>query len=191
MFTDRLAQALSLAIKAHNGQIRKETTIPYISHPMGVASLAIEHGADEDQVMAALLHDVIEDGGRAYACEIERQFGDRVAAIVKGCTDGVPDQDGQKAPWEERKTAYLEHLSDASADVLLVSGCDKLHNARAIVKDLLNLGPKVFDRFSCTQEQTLWYYESLAKIFEARKAAVAKEFRATVDEMKNLAQSGT
>lgn len=91
MFTDRIAQAFSLAVEAHRGQTRKATDIPYISHPMGVASLAIEHGADEDQVIAALLHDAVEDGGSAYADRIRNQFGDRVADIVLGCTDATPN----------------------------------------------------------------------------------------------------
>ena len=90
MLTDRIAQALALAVKAHKGQYRKGTTIPYISHPMAVASIALEHGANEDQAMAALLHDAIEDGGAQYAKEIQDQFGPHVLAIVEGCTDGVP-----------------------------------------------------------------------------------------------------
>jgi (p)ppGpp synthase/HD superfamily hydrolase len=91
MLTDRIAHALALAVEAHDGQKRKGTSIPYISHPMGVASIALEHGADEDQAMAALLHDAVEDGGFEYAQRIREQFGDRVADIVQGCTDGVPD----------------------------------------------------------------------------------------------------
>jgi GTP pyrophosphokinase len=133
MLTERFAQALALAIEAHDGQKRKGTDIPYISHPMAVAAIALEYGADEEQAMAALLHDAVEDGGAPFAHRIRTQFGDRVADIVEGCTDGVPDASGQKEDWKPRKTRYLDHLQHASADVLLVSGADKLHNARAIV----------------------------------------------------------
>lgn len=189
MLTKRLSEALELAVQAHDGQTRKGTKIPYIAHPMGVASIALDHGADEDQAMGALLHDAIEDGGAEYAARIRSQFGDRVADIVEGCTDGVPDNHGQKAPWLERKQAYLAHLQMASDDVLLVSGSDKLHNARAIVEDLLSTGQAVFDRFTATKEQTLWYYESLAGIFEQRNVPVARALRDAVNSMKRL--SGT
>jgi len=184
--TDKVAKALALAIKAHDGQYRTKTAIPYIAHPMGVASIALEHGADEDLAMAALLHDVVEDGGAEYAVQIRAEFGDRVADIVAGCTDGVPDSAGNKPPWAERKEAYLRHLRSASDDVLLVSGSDKLHNARAIVEDLLKIGQDVFKRFSSSKEQTLWYYESLAQIFSSRGSPVAKALTETVDQMKRL-----
>ncbi len=186
MLTDKIAQALALAVEAHDGQKRKGTSIPYIAHPMGVASIALDHGADEEQAIAALLHDAVEDGGVEYAERIRTKFGDRVADIVAGCTDGVPDASGRKSPWQARKQAYLDHLQSASDDVLLVSSSDKLHNARAIVEDLLNIGQRVFDRFSASKEQTLWYYESLAQIFEARQTKTAKAVRSAVDEMKRL-----
>lgn len=188
MLTKRLSEALALAVQAHDGQIRKGTTIPYLAHPMGVASIALDHGADEDQAIAALLHDAVEDGGIEYASLIRCQFGDRVADIVQGCTDGVSDNQGRKSPWLERKQAYLVHLQQASDDVLLVSGSDKLHNARAIVGDLMRSGAVVFDRFTASQEQTLWYYESLARIFEHRKVPMANALREAVDAMHRLAQ---
>jgi (p)ppGpp synthase/HD superfamily hydrolase len=186
MLTERIAQALALAVEAHDGQKRKGTTIPYIAHPMGVASIALEHGADEDQAMAALLHDAVEDGGSQYSQRIRNQFGDRVADIVAGCTDGVPDENGRKAPWKERKESYISHLRQASDDVLLVSGADKLHNARAIVEDLLRIGPKVFDRFTATKEQTIWYYETLASVFANRGTRISQALTDTVNHMKEL-----
>ena len=188
MLSERLSQALALAIEAHNGQFRKETTIPYIAHPMAVASIALEYGADEDQAMAALLHDAVEDGGANYAEVIRSKFGDRVADIVNGCTDGVPDNNGIKPPWKQRKESYISHLKSASDDVLLVSGSDKLHNARAIVADLQNIGVKVFDRFSSSKEQTLWYYQSLVDIFLARNTPTAKALSETVAQMHALSK---
>jgi (p)ppGpp synthase/HD superfamily hydrolase len=187
MLSERLSQALALAIEAHNGQFRKETTIPYIAHPMAVASIALEYGADEDQAMAALLHDAVEDGGANYAEVIRSKFGDRVADIVNGCTDGVPDNNGIKPPWKQRKESYIAHLKSAPDDVLLVSGSDKLHNARAIVSDLQNIGVRVFDRFSSSKEQTLWYYQSLAEIFKTRNTPTAKALSETVAQMHALA----
>ena len=188
MLSERLSQALALAIEAHNGQFRKETTIPYIAHPMAVASIALEYGADEDQAMAALLHDAVEDGGAKYAEVIRSKFGDRVADIVNGCTDGVPDNNGIKPPWKQRKESYIAHLKSAPDDVLLVSGSDKLHNARAIVSDLQNMGVRVFDRFSSSKEQTLWYYQSLADIFMARNTPTAKALSETVAQMHALSK---
>ena len=188
MLSERLSQALALAIEAHNGQFRKETTIPYIAHPMAVASIALEYGADEDQAMAALLHDAVEDGGAKYAEVIRSKFGDRVADIVNGCTDGVPDNNGIKPPWKQRKESYIAHLKSAPDDVLLVSGSDKLHNARAIVSDLQNIGLRVFDRFSSSKADTLWYYQSLADIFKTRNTPTAKALSETVAQMHALSK---
>jgi (p)ppGpp synthase/HD superfamily hydrolase len=187
MLTDRIAQALKLAVEAHTGQKRKGTETPYVAHPMAVAAIALEHGADEEQAMAALLHDAVEDGGAEYAERIRQLFGNRVADIVEGCTDGVPDAAGHKAPWKQRKESYIAHLKDAADDVLLVSGSDKLHNARAIVEDLLQIGNAVFDRFSVSKEQTLWYYESLANVFTRRGTPIAKALSDTVQRMQQLA----
>lgn len=188
MLTERISQALSLAVEAHAGQTRKGTTIPYISHPLAVASIALEYGADEDQAIAALLHDAIEDGGRDYARLIEEQFGQRVLALVEGCTDGVPDAHGNKTDWHTRKESYLKHLEVAHDDVLLISGADKLHNARAIVSDLKSVGQVVFERFSTKKDGTLWYYRSLAGIFETRNLPIAGPLNEAVDEMIRFSQ---
>jgi (p)ppGpp synthase/HD superfamily hydrolase len=189
MQMSKLPTALAIALDAHKTQIRKGTSIPYISHPMAVASIALEFGATEDQAIAALLHDAIEDGGASYAHSIEALFGTYVLTLVQGCTDGIPDQSGEKALWIDRKTAYLEHLQEASDEVLLVSCSDKLHNARAIVSDLITEGPSVFNRFSATTEQTLWYYRQLATIFTNRKTPPSKALESAVSQMEALSQS--
>ncbi len=186
MLTERIGRALALAVEAHDGQKRKGTDIPYLAHPMGVASIALDHGADEDQAIAALLHDAVEDGGQHFAEIIREQFGDRVADIVEGCPDGVPDASGIKEAWLPRKQRYIAHLRQSPEDVLLVSGSDKLHNARAIVEDLLNIGRSVFDRFTATPEQTIWYYETLSEIFTERGTPIAKPLADTVNRMKQL-----
>lgn len=187
--TPRFTQAIALAARAHEGQTRKGTPIPYITHPVAVAGLIAQHGGDEDQQIAGLLHDVLEDGGPHYASEIAQMFGLRVLAMVEGCTDGVPDAAGEKAPWAERKKAYLAHLADASQDVLMVSGCDKLSNAGAILDDLLNpaIGPKVFERFTAKKDGTLWYYSELSRIFTLRNVRIASALAGTVDNIKRLA----
>lgn len=172
MLTDKFCTAIGIANYAHFYQTRKGTDIPYISHPLAVA---------------ALLHDAIEDGGPEYEEVIRTNFGEVILAIVKGCTDGVPDENGQKPDWWERKRAYLDHLDKASDDVLLVSGADKLHNARAILNDLLEVGEAVFDRFTAGKEGTLWYYRSLADIFSKRNAPMTKALNAAVSQIEQLA----
>lgn len=125
MLTDKFSEALALAIEAHDGQYRKGTQTPYISHPMAVASIALEFGADEDQAIAALLHDVLEDGGLHYAPIIREKFSDTVYSIVMDCTDGTPDEHGEKSDWHERKINYLKHLHSISEDAILVVAADK------------------------------------------------------------------
>jgi (p)ppGpp synthase/HD superfamily hydrolase len=163
-----LGDALSYAHAAHAGQVRKGTTIPYISHPIAVCGLVLENGGDQDQAAAGLLHDVLEDCGHGHGLIIELRFGPRVLELVEGCTDGVPDAAGKKPAWRERKEAYLRHLKDAHDDVLLVSACDKLHNARAILSDWMRIGDAVFERFTASKVETRWYYWALSDTFEPR-----------------------
>ena len=148
----RLAEAAAFAFALHADQRRKGTNIPYIAHLMSVAALVIEHGGDEEQAIAGLLHDAIEDMGAEQEDIIKERFGLRVVAIVRACTDAdvIP-----KPPWHERKEQYIEHLEQVGEDVLLVSACDKLHNARAIVQRSEDPGPDVFARFAGGPEGTL------------------------------------
>jgi len=170
----RFNQALLLATQAHGGQIRKGTenalgiAVPYITHPVAVAALVVRYGGDEDQAIAGLLHDVLEDGGPQWAGPIQSQFGDRVLGMVQACTDGMPDATGQKPPWKERKVAYLAHLAESSGDALLVSACDKLHNLSCIVADVQDIGDAVFERFTASKDQTIWYYTELAGVLTDR-----------------------
>jgi (p)ppGpp synthase/HD superfamily hydrolase len=163
--TDRFFAAMSYASEAHKEQVRKSTDIAYISHPFGVASLVIEAGGDEDQAIAGLLHDVAEDcGGEPRLTEIAEKFGDRVAHIVRGCSDSLVVEEDKKAPWRDRKEAHIEHLRSSNSDVLLVTAADKTHNARAISTDIQSIGNKVWDRFNSDQEQILWYYKSVYEV---------------------------
>jgi GTP pyrophosphokinase len=184
---DRLAEAAAFALTIHADQIRKGSEIPYISHLLGVASLVLEHGGDEDHAIAGLLHDAIEDQGAHQEPIIRERFGARVADIVLGCTDAdtLP-----KPPWRARKERYLAHLAHASPDVLLVSCADKLHNARAIGTDLRTHGDAVFDRFTAGKAGTLWYYSALAEAFEQRLHNVlSRELSAAVAEMRVLGEA--
>ena len=194
MLSERFTQAVDYAREAHASQTRKGTSIPYLAHLLGVARLVLEYGGDEDQAIAALLHDAIEEQGTQHEALIRRQFGDRVADIVLACTDGTQEAkaeasapEAKRADWEQRKRRYLAHLADASDDALLVSGCDKLHNARAIVADLRNpeVGSAVFERFTGKRDGTLWYYREIARIFNARKAPVADALSRTVAAMED------
>lgn len=159
-------RAFEIANQLHVGQIRKGSKVPYVSHLLGVAALVLEDGGDEDQVIAALLHDAAEDqGGIETLNIIEEQFGKRVARIVKGCSDSFFTP---KPPWKDRKQDYLIHLEVADADILRVSLADKLHNARSILLDLETHGDLVWDRFNGGKHGTLWYYQSLLAIFRER-----------------------
>ena len=163
----RFTEALAYARGLHHGQKRKGTQIPYFSHLLAVASIVLEHGGDEDQAIAALLHDGPEDqGGEATLKEIEHLFGKRVAKIVEACTDTfvIP-----KPPWQQRKKSYVEHLKKArSKDFLLVSLADKVHNLNAIRRDHDQIGEEIWRRFKRSKETTLGYYESLYEIYRRR-----------------------
>jgi (p)ppGpp synthase/HD superfamily hydrolase len=187
--TNRLTAAFSLAAELHAPQLRKGTNIPYISHAMAVSALIMEYGGDEDQAIAGLLHDVVEDCGTQNLEVIREKLGNRVAAIVEACTDGVPDAKGEKPDWRQRKEAYLAHLEHAETDILLVSAADKLHNDRAILSDLRSIGPAVFDRFKAGRGGTLWYYSRLAEIFQGRlPGPLASELARTVEAIHGMAR---
>jgi len=158
----KLAEAAFYAVTSHQGQVRKGTSIPYVSHLFAVAAIVMENGGDEELACAALLHDVIEDCGAEHEPEILARFGARVARIVRACSDTDVQP---KPPWRARKQAYLDHLETADHDTLLVSCADKLHNARAIVADLHVHGPGMLSRFNAPPGGTEWYYAALADAF--------------------------
>lgn len=164
--TERFDQALVYASQIHREQPRKGTTIPYISHLMSAAALTLEHGGDEEQAIAALLHDAVEDcGGEERLADIRDRFGEGVAAIVADCTDSWTDP---KPPWRERKEAYIASLANKPETSLLVSLADKTHNARCIVSDLEVVGDELWGRFSANRDEVVWYYRSLARRFAER-----------------------
>ena len=186
--SQKFDQALHYAVLIHAGQVRKGTEIPYLAHLLGVASIALEYGGNEDEAIGALLHDAGEDaGGRGRIEDIRQRFGDAVADIVDGCTDAdvVP-----KPEWRKRKEDYIAHVRTASASVRLVSAADKLHNARAVLRDYRVHGENLWSRFNGGKDGTLWYYSSLVEAFaEADNNELVKELKSVVCEIVEMSDS--
>jgi (p)ppGpp synthase/HD superfamily hydrolase len=183
----RLLRAFRFAAEKHKGQTRKASTIPYITHLMGVASLVLEAGGDEDLAIGALLHDVVEDcGGAPMLKEVRRRFGKRVAKVVDGCTDA---DTYPKPPWRERKEKYIRHLKSADADTKLVSAADKLNNVRSILSDYRVLGESVWSRFNGGRDGTLWYYRTLLDVFlQHERNRITCDLELAVNELESLAR---
>ena len=159
-YTERTGGALAYMFELHGAQTRKGGDVPYITHTLSVAALVGEFGGDEDQFIAALLHDAVEDAGGLETLEtIRARFGERVAAYVWACTDTA---ELPKPPWRERKERYIAHIPMAPAQARLIAAADKLHNARSIALDLRLHGPVVWKRFLGARDGTLWYYEAVA-----------------------------
>lgn len=188
--TSRFEAALGLAHEVHLGQMRKGTGIPYIAHVLGVTAIAMEYGADEDLAIGALLHDAAEDGGgEARLAEIRARFGDAVGDIVLGCSDSLVEDPAEKLPWRERKEQYLAHVQHASDSVCLVSAADKLHNVRAITRDLRMHGDDIWDRFQGGREGTLWYYDAVADaLLRRRRMPLTRDLRREADELVAMAE---
>jgi GTP pyrophosphokinase len=183
----RFDEALVYAAGLHREQTRKGTDIPYVNHLLGVASLVGEAGGTEDQVIAALLHDAVEDqGGLPVLDEIRRRFGSAVAELVDSCTDSV---ETPKPPWRPRKEAYVRHVADASPDALLVSIADKLYNSRTILLGVRRDGDRMWERFTGKKDGSLWYYRALVDAFRARGhwLELVDEFDRTVTSLEELA----
>lgn len=181
--TERFEKALLFAAQRHSKQKRKGTTVPYVSHLLAVSALVLEHGGSEEQAIAALLHDAVEDRA-ATLDEIRSRFGERVAKIVWGCSD---TDEHPKPPWKARKTAYIEHLKSAALSQRLVSAADKLHNAQSILRDYRVEGERVWDRFNADKTQTLWYYEEVVKALRAHGSSpLVDELDRVVKEIRRL-----
>jgi (p)ppGpp synthase/HD superfamily hydrolase len=184
--SQRFHDALAFASTLHRTQARKSTTIPYIAHLLAVASIVMEAGGSEDEAIAALLHDGPEDqGGEETLDEIRVRFGDAVADIVASCSDTF---ETPKPEWSLRKRQYIGHLTSASKGALLVSASDKLHNARATVRDLREQGASVWGRFSGTREQILDNYAGLISAYDqgapdVRRNGIVSDLRDAIEQM--------
>jgi (p)ppGpp synthase/HD superfamily hydrolase len=186
--TARFESAMLYAHQVHQGQRRKGTGIPYIAHVLGVAALAMEYGANEDEAIGALLHDAAEDGGgEATLAEIRARFGDAVGEIVLGCSDSLVEDPEDKLPWRERKENYLAHLENVSTAVCLVSAADKLHNVRSIMRDYREHGEEIWERFQGRRDGTLWYYETVADVLIRRyRSQLTRDLQDAVDELLRI-----
>ena len=205
ILTARFAAALSIAVTVHFDQVRKNTQpadaavdgrIPYAAHLLSVAALILEAGGTEDEAIAGLFHDALEDQRKRFdEAAIEAQFGRGVRDIVVGCTDRALDEtfdapapEGAAAldEWRRRKQAYLDHLTSAPEPVLRVSLCDKIHNARSILLDHRQHGDEVYERFTASRQDQLWYYRGLADAFRSRGIVphLVAELERTVAELE-------
>lgn len=191
--TDRISAAFALAALVHEKQKRKSTDIPYISHPMAVAAQVAVWGGSEDQFIAALLHDVVEDGGAQYMPVIDEHFGKHVLDLVMACSDAAPQRGQPKGAWIERKEKYIANLRSAADEVLLISAADKWHNLASILADAKQLGEVVFDRFirqdferTDKKKMVLWYYKEIISVYRERNVPVVVELENLLSEIENV-----
>lgn len=186
MLSSRFEAALVYATRLHAAQMRKASDVPYVAHLLGVASLVLEDGGSEDEAIAALLHDAIEDqGGAATRQEIRRQFGDTITAWVDACTDS---ETTPKPPWRERKEKLLAQSRTASPAVRRILTADKLHNVRSVIADYRRLGDEIWSRFTTGKEGTLWYYRAMVDALStAGPNALVEQLDQHVCELERLA----
>jgi (p)ppGpp synthase/HD superfamily hydrolase len=185
--SQRFQEAVSYAATLHADQQRKLSGEPYVAHLLAVAALVMEHGGNEDETIAALLHDAVEDqGGMVTLAEIRRRFGSTVAEIVEACSDATMTP---KPPWHERKEAYIARLGNASASVRLVSAADKLHNVRSILRDYRRVGELLWRHFRGGREGTLWYYRTVVETLkQIDNNELVQELDRIVTEIEQLAR---
>lgn len=192
LLTERFTQAVEYARRLHT-EFRKGTEIPYLTHLLGVAALVMAQTGSrvpvtEDMVIAALLHDTVEDhGGLPRLRDVEREFGDNVGRMVAGLSDTFADDHERKEGWEVRKETYLTRLAGEPDDVLLISAADKLYNAKAILEDYREIGDAVFERFKRGAGKQLWYFKELLRVFNAHpRNRIVNEFEQVVRELEAL-----
>ena len=185
-YSPRVVEAFAYAYALHRTQVRKGSRVPYITHLMEVAAIVGRYGGDEDQFIAALLHDAVEDqGGRKTLSAIRERFGPKVAEYVEGCTDSyeIP-----KPEWRERKTKFIEITVSAPPKQKLIIAADKLHNARSILSDLHEKGDKAWAIFKSGRDEVLWYYaEMVCALSSGWSHPILRELADTVDTMQRLA----
>jgi (p)ppGpp synthase/HD superfamily hydrolase len=184
-YSERVDRALELVAGAFRTHVRKGSNVPYLSHLLAVAALVAEHGGDEDQIIAALLHDYLEDVDGSAAPEIEARFGSRVVRLVLALSDSTTKP---KPPWEERKQRYVAGLRAEPAELKLISAADKLHNALSMIRDHRAIGDALWERFTPSPQETVWYYRSVVSaLAEGWSHPLLEELRRAVDELEALA----
>ncbi|MCA0146766.1 HD domain-containing protein [Blastococcus sp. LR1] len=194
--SERFDEALLYAARHHRDQLRKGSRVPYMTHLMSVSALAMEHGGTEDQAIAALLHDAVEDAqpgqGGAVLGEIRERFGDAVADMVAACSDGLNESGERKGSWQERKQAYVDGLPNKSLDALLVTAADKTHNGLCIAADVRRFGPDFWSTFNASRDELLWYYRSVRDVVAQRLpgSSIADALYRTVAQLEAAAEDG-
>ncbi|WP_409332334.1 HD domain-containing protein [Trujillonella humicola] len=187
--SERFDDALLLAARHHREQLRKGSQVPYMSHLMSVSALVLEHGGNEDQAIAGLLHDAVEDAptgqGGAVVAEIRARFGGAVGDIVRACSDGLDESGNRSGTWRERKEAYVAGLATKPVEALLVTAADKTHNALCIAADVRRYGPEFWSTFNASRDELLWYYTSVQEAVAQSLAGSSLEgaLRRAVDEL--------
>ena len=186
-FSNRLEDAFALAHSLHRDQTRKGSDLPYITHPMAVAAIVGEYGGDENQIIAALLHDAVEDqGGSETLVLIRERFGEEVAEHVDGCTDAYDDP---KPPWQERKTAFIDSVQAVPSSTRLIVAADKLHNMQSMIRDFSQVENELWDRFSQPKEKTLWYYTEVMRVLSTGwEHPILHALEAPLDELQRVAR---
>ncbi|MGY1632242.1 HD domain-containing protein [Geodermatophilus sp. SYSU D01186] len=193
--TERFDEALLFASRHHREQLRKGSRVPYMTHLMSVSALVMEHGGSEDQAIAALLHDAVEDApagtGGAVLAEIRSRFGDAVADIVRACSDGLDADGNRSGTWPERKRPYVAGLAHKPLDALLVTAADKTHNGLCIAADVRRYGQGFWSTFNASRDELLWYYTSVERAVAERLpgSSIAEALHRAVDEL--LSAAGT
>ena len=186
----RMDEALELAIRLHGHDTRKKCKVPYLAHVLNVCALVIQDGGDEDEAVAALLHDALEDKpGEITVGEIQARFGGKVAGIVTLCTDTVEGfKGGDKGPWRERKERYLNAVRHHDPALLRVTVADKIDNARAIIFDHKHVGEQIWKRFNAGRDDQMWYYGAAIQVYRdvGFKGPLLEELEALVEELKLL-----
>jgi (p)ppGpp synthase/HD superfamily hydrolase len=190
---ERFTRAVDYARTLHIER-RKGSEIPFMAHLLGVASLVMGEAGHvpfpvtEDMVIAALLHDAVEDhGGSTRLADVHYIFGANVARMVEALSDTLAEHPEQKEPWEQRKQDYLTRLRGEPADVQLISVADKLYNARTILDDYRKIGPEVWKRFKRGRDLQLWYFNELVKIFKSSQSnRIVEELDRVVAELAHI-----
>lgn len=182
---DRFVEALAYATRTHDGQLRGSDDQPYIAHLLRVTGLVIQEGGSEDEAIAALLHDAVEDQGGVERLEdIRRRYGDAVADVVDECTDSYGDP---KPSWRRRKEEYIRGLDEASDGALLVSLADKLDNTRSMIRGYRIRGEDQFQSSGKSAEDVRWYYPTLAaRLCELRPGPLADELSRSAAQLERL-----
>ena len=186
--TPRFSEAFEFAARLHAAQRRKLSGEPYLAHLLATVAIVLEHGGDEDEAIAALLHDAVEDqGGQPILAEIRHRFGDRAADIVAGCSDA---DETPKPPWRERKAAHIARLREASDSVRLVVAADKLHNARSLLRELRERGDAVWEHFRGGRDGTRWYFREVVDVLRrADDDRLATELDRAVAEIERICRT--